>query len=568
MTATRIRSNRRTRQVFLLVLLLALTPALAAGTAMAQLVSRTVNVNCNLGQKIGTALRRQVSGQGLVVNITGVCTENVTIVTDGVTLRAAAPGAAIHAASTDGTAVFIDGGRRVELEGLIVSGGSRAVVAFRGASVEIDTCTLEGSTINGISSSYGATTFLDNSTVRNIGSDGVLAANQGTVVVTNSTISNNGGSGVVAVRNGHIRVGLNFNSTAFGPVTISNNTSNGISIVDSSAGVVQQTISRNNSANGIFVGRGSHGEIGGSVVAGVTATNTVDLNHSSGIQIEGSHAVILGTTLTGNTARGIGFFNGASGRIGIRTNDSAYVGNTISGNGSSGIEISDGASALIGGNTISGNGTSGSGNRFGIGVFGAAAQIAGGNLIEDHPQSGVFVSRGGNAFIGARHGNLAFTNTIRNNGIGPNAGGTFGGIFAFQNGVVDVRDATLDQNHGFGILSFKGSNVSMRNMTITGSTAEPASDTFNTGRGVIASFNAIVRFREGITISGNAGDGIGIFTGSSVEFRSDGIGTKQVLNNGAFGVACFGTQVAFSNPANATLVPNPSGATSNCTGWE
>src|SRR6185436_6837849 len=299
------------------------------GTAMAQLVSRTVNVNCNLGQKIGTALRRQVSGQGLVVNITGVCTENVTIVTDGVTLRAAAPGAAIHAASTDGTAVFIDGGRRVELEGLIVSGGSRAVVAFRGASVEIDTCTLEGSTINGISSSYGATTFLDNSTVRNIGSDGVLAANQGTVVVTNSTISNNGGSGVVAVRNGHIRVGLNFNSTAFGPVTISNNTSNGISIVDSSAGVVQQTISRNNSANGIFVGRGSHGEIGGSVVAGVTATNTVDLNHSSGIQIEGSHAVILGTTLTGNTARGIGFFNGASGRIGIRTNDSAYVGNTI-----------------------------------------------------------------------------------------------------------------------------------------------------------------------------------------------------------------------------------------------
>src|SRR6185436_37713 len=256
MTATRIRSNRRTRQVFLLVLLLALTPALAAGTAMAQLVSRTVNVNCNLGQKIGTALRRQVSGQGLVVNITGVCTENVTIVTDGVTLRAAAPGAAIHAASTDGTAVFIDGGRRVELEGLIVSGGSRAVVAFRGASVEIDTCTLEGSTINGISSSYGATTFLDNSTVRNIGSDGVLAANQGTVVVTNSTISNNGGSGVVAVRNGHIRVGLNFNSTAFGPVTISNNTSNGISIVDSSAGVVQQTISRNNSANGIFVGRG------------------------------------------------------------------------------------------------------------------------------------------------------------------------------------------------------------------------------------------------------------------------------------------------------------------------
>jgi hypothetical protein len=567
--AARLRGARgRVRALFLLAIVGALTTGPVAGTAMAQVVARTVNVNCGLGQKINAALRRQIAGQGLIVNITDVCTENVSIITDGVILRAAAPGAGIHAADPTGNAVFIDGGRRIELEGLAISGGARGVVAYRGASVEIDTCTIQGASINGISSSYGATTFVDNSTVRNNGSDGVLAANQGTVVVTNSTISNNGGSGVTAVRNSHARVGQNFNSTAFGPVTVRDNASNGITITDASAGIVNQTTSRNNSANGIFVGRSSYGEIGGTVVGGVTGTNTIDLNHNSGIHVEGAHAIILGATLTSNTLRGISFFNGASGRIGIRSNDSAYVANTITGNGGSGIEISDGASALIGGNTISGNGTSASGNRFGIGVFGGAAQLAGSNLIENHPQTGLFVSRGGNVFVGARHGSLAFTNTIRNNGIGPNAGGSFGGIFAFQNGVADVRDATIDQNHGFGILSFKGSNISMRNITITGSTAEPATDTFNTGRGVIAAFNAIVRFRENITISGNAGDGIGIFSGSSAEFRNDGIGTKQVINNGVFGVACFGTQVAFSNPANATLLPNPSGGASNCSGWE
>jgi hypothetical protein len=103
---------------------------------------------------------------------------------------------------------------------------------------------------------------------------------------------------------------------------------------------------------------------------------------------------------------------------------------------------------------------------------------------------------------------------------------------------------------------------------VTGTTAEPG-DTFATGRGVIASFNALLRLRENVTISGNAGDGIALFSGSSAEFRNDGIGAKQVINNGAFGVACFGTQVAFSNPANAILSPNPSGDTNGgCTSWE
>lgn len=557
---------RSARRAVVLTGLAVVAATLTAETAVGQLPSRTTSVNCNTGQKINTALRRQLPGGGLVVNITGVCTENVVITTDGVVLRAAAPGAGITAADATRDVVFIDGGRRIELEGLVISGGTRGVNAFRGASVEVDTCTVQGSSITGITSGYGATIFMDNSTVQTSGGDGVLAATHGTVVVTNSTVSNNGRDGFLASRNAHIRVGQNFGSTAFGPVTVRDNARNGITIVDASTVLVNQTTVRNNLSTGIFVGRGSQGEIGGTVIAGVPGANTLTLNNR-GISVEGGHATILGNSITANTLQGITFFNGANGRIGIRPDDSAYVANTISANGGSGIEVSDGSAAVIGGNTISGNGTSGTGNRFGLGVFGAAAHVAGGNLIENHPQGGIFVSRSGNVFVGARHGSLPFTNIIRNNGIGPNAGGSFGGIFAFQNGVVDVRDATLDQNRGYGLLSFKGSNISMRNVTVTGTTAEPG-DTFATGRGVIASFNALVRLRENVTISGNAGDGIALFSGSSAEFRNDGIGAKQVINNGAFGVACFGTQVAFNNPANAILTPNPSGGTNGCTSWE
>jgi parallel beta-helix repeat protein len=331
--------------------------------------------------------------------------------------------------------------------------------------------------------------------------------------------------------------------------------------------VVQQTTLQDNGGNGIFVGRGAQGEIGGAVFGGVTGTNTITRS-GRGINVEGGHATILGTTITASIFQGISFFNGANGRIGIRVDDSALVGNTVSGSGGSGIEISTGATAVLGGNTIRDNGTSSTGSRFGLGVFAATASLAGGNLIENHPQSGIFVSRGGVVFVGARHGSLPFTNTIRNNGI--NGNGTYGGLFAFQNGVADVRDATFDQNQGYGVLAFKGSNISMRNVTITGSTAQPG-DTFASGRGVIASLHGIVRLRESFTISGNAGDGIAMQQASSVDLRNDGIGTKQIVNNGGFGVACFGTQSAFGNPGGGIILDatNALGPTNGaCTGWE
>jgi hypothetical protein len=56
-----------------------------------------VNVNCTTGQKISDALK-QTPGRPLTINVTGPCTENVTITRDDVTLQGVVPNTLITAA--------------------------------------------------------------------------------------------------------------------------------------------------------------------------------------------------------------------------------------------------------------------------------------------------------------------------------------------------------------------------------------------------------------------------------------------------------------------------------------
>lgn len=567
------------RRLWLLLLSLLIVPpavlSLAPGTARAD----TRTVDCATGRKIATAFRVP-AGRPLTITVRGTCIENVHITRDDVTLQGEA-GATVQAADATRPAILIDAARRVRLLGLTVKGGAGVIVGSPGAIFDVaaragaaGSCVVQGGTRYGIIAHSGSSATVDGCTVQNVDGYGILAVSNSTIVIMNSTVQDNTSTGISATRNSSVMVGVNTSSTAFGPVTVQRNARNGIAISNASTGAIMQTTIDDNGNSGIFVGRASHADIGGT---GVTATNSITRSGHNGVSVESGSATILGTTISLNDQRGVSFFGGATGRIGIRTDDSAYVGNTISENVYSGIEISNGSAATIGGNTVRANGTGTSESRFGIAVHGASAEIAGGNLIENHPRSGIFVSRSGNVVIGARHGSLDPANTIKNNGIGPSAGQAYGGIFAFQDAAVDVRDATITGNRGYGVLAWKGSNVSMRNVTITGTTAEP-NEILGSGRGVAAAFAAKVRLRENITISGNASDGIGIFSGSAVEFRNDGIGTKQVIDNDGYGVFCGGLQVAFSNGTTfpiapvATLSPNDLGETnttgSGCSGWE
>lgn len=108
--------------VMSLLLLLVAAP-LAAGKPF-----KEIDVECRNGDSINRALERQEDE--LVINIIGVCTEDVVVTRDRVTLRGTDPALdGIRAASIDdphGAALFIRGGRRVVVEDLTLAGGKHA----------------------------------------------------------------------------------------------------------------------------------------------------------------------------------------------------------------------------------------------------------------------------------------------------------------------------------------------------------------------------------------------------------------------------------------------------------
>lgn len=498
-------------------------------------------VDCNAGRKIAPALRFP-AGRHLTIEVSGACTENVTIARDDVTLRGL-PGATLTALNSGASTILIDGARRVRIEGLTVIGGSGGITGTNGAVFNIANVVVQGSTRWGVDSAYGSTATIDGSTIQNITGDGVISVNNASLVVTNSILRNNTGTGATGSRSAHLRLGQDpSGTTVVRPVTIEDNGSCGVLVADNSAGIVVGGSITGNTRPGVCVVRGSHAQIGAGTGGLVASINVQD--NSDGVYVEGATATILGLTISGNRSRGITVTNGGTARIGIKDDSSGYVGNSITGNAFDGILVSTGSSAFIGGNTISANGTNTTPPvfRFGIQVIRATATLIGDNLVENHPSSGIFVS-GGSVRLGDSGFGLLTANTIRGNGA-TGEPGTTGGIYAFQGGILDVFGATITGNHGGGAFAFEEGVIDLReNNTISGSLARSGQsvDSFDGGSGVVAFFGSTIRLRAGTTVTGNAGNGVMIGSGSIVDFRSPPAGTApaSVTGNTNFGLRCF-----------------------------
>jgi hypothetical protein len=479
----------------------------------------------------------------LTLLIRGTCSENVTIVRDDVTLQGE-PGAAVEAADPAQAAIRIDGARRVRIQGLSVRGGTGGIVAFRGATYEVSGpgCLVESQSRFGILTSYGSTGTVDQCTVQHVAGDGVVASNGASLVVTNSKIEKNTGNGAAAVRGSHPRLGQDADgSSVVRPVVIAGNGFTGVAISESAAGILVGGAVENNGSTGVFVGRGSSGQIGtGS--GGLVAGTLVQGNRGSGISVEGGNATILASTIHGNRRTGISVFNGASARIGIRNDSSGYDGNRITANGTDGVSITVGSSAVLGGNTIEANGTDTSVTfRFGVVVSRATATLVGGNTIRGHASTGVFVGSGGSARIGDPAFGLPVGNLITGNGEG-GPPGTRGGIFAFQGGVIETRGATIRDNVGGGVFLFEGGIIELREGTVvSGNMPAPGigqPDAGDAGHGIVAGFRSIVRLRDaGTAVRNNAQHGVFLTSGSVVDFRSPP--AVEVTGNGGLGLRCF-----------------------------
>jgi Right handed beta helix region len=548
--------------------------ALGPTPAAAQPITfRTVVVNCAVaGQTITSALKRQVVGQGLLVRVSGTCNEHVDIFRDDVIIRGN-PTATINGPTATDNTVTIDNARRVSLEELTITGGQDGVSA-RGSWFTLDNVVIQGTARFGVGSSFGSQGFVDGGAIRQCGSLGALATNTSTLIITNSTIENNGG-GAQANRASHLRLGQDASGTAtLGPVLIRNNGGNGVTINDSSAGLIVATTIENHPSNGMYIARGSHADVGiGSF--NVLGPNIVRNNGatSSGILVEGASAAIVGNSITGN-GFGIQLLNAANGRIGIRPDATGYVGNDIRANRLTGVLI-NAATAVIGGNNVSANGTAGSqGSRFGVFVTQGSANFIGRNIIEDNPETGVFI-RQGSLFLGNGFGTVESTgNIIRNNGCA--TAGDRGGISLLEGSTGELRNGvTVTGNCGQNISLFLGNTLEIRQSTISGAVVAPGGAPANTP-GISIGTRGIVRMGFATTVTGNPGDGVFLSNGATFEIRNDAgnaitnNGTAGVTTNG-FPINCVsGTETSIQVPTGIppTFSGNLAGdAPNNCTGY-
>ena len=525
----------------LFALIAVLVPCVLPGTAAAL----KVKVNCNLPadappvfHTINGALAANTTTADLVLVVKGTCTENVVIERDDVTIKTNGIGTAtIVPANNNDRAVFLDGARRIVIDGVIangitVSGGTFGISTVRGGALEVKNCQVTGASRTGIIASYSSTVTVDACSVTgNV--NGISATNTASVVVTNTTVNGNTGTGLTAARGSYLRAGQDASGTATAkPVTVSGSGGTGISINEDSSGNVVATTVANSGGTGILVGRGSSGQIGvgaGTLTGGTCPTCGISVTGSggNGIAVEGANATIAFSTITGNGARGIVVNNGASARIGVTNTSNVPGPNTISHNGSDGIGIFHASSAYIGSNEIEGN-------TFGISIGQATASIVGGNNIINNDQTGVNV-RAGQALIGdpgflGVAGPPATVNTISGNGsVGPNTGG----IMAFQGAEIQVADAVVSNNTGTAVQAFEAAVIELRGATAV---TVPASGTTD---GASIQFGSTFRLRDTASIVSATGHGISASNLSAINIRDNN--TVQGNGPGKFGVNCFPT---------------------------
>ncbi len=529
-------------------------------------VFRTVTVNCGApGQTIANALRRQVVGGGLLVLISGTCNEHVDIFRDDVILRGN-PTATINGPTTTDDTVGLDHVRRVTLESLTITGGRNGIAVF-GSSVTLSHVTVQGASVIGITVSYGGHAFIDASLVRQNGSAGISAANTSTAVVTNTTVELNASTGMQAVRASHLRVGQDFQGgSTVGPVIVRNNTGTGISINDSSAGIIIGSTIQGNQSNGMYVARGSHADIGiGSF--NVVSANTIKDNgpNASGILVEGASANIVGNTITGN-GFGVHFISGGNGRLGVRP-DSDRLYREHDFDEPSGRPADDYRNSR--GHRRQHHKWERHQRRGRLPLWSLHFTGCGKLHRPEHhrePPRQRDLRAPGLPVLGqwlrqSRHDRQHHPQQRMRAGGGSNRSG----VFMFEGSTGEIRTTLLTNNCGSNVQVFLGNVLDVRGgnvgnpptlvpTTISSAQVAPGGNPAST-HGIAVGTRGLVRIGTGTVIDANPGDGVNLDKAGTLEIRNDVPST--ISNNGTAGVTTNGFPINCTNSGTETSVAVP-----------
>jgi parallel beta-helix repeat protein len=284
---------------------------------------------------------------------------------------------------------------------------------------------------------------------------------------------------------------------------------NGIA-ADGAAGlIVQNTAVQGTGRTGIVYARGA---------SGIVDTVSVTGNARDGIAIDAASATVINSQVAQNTRHGVGVFNNGSARLGL-DNLNVPGGNTVSANGANGININFGSGVLIAMNTVSGNGTiTAPGNpQNGIFLNSASADLIGGNTISGNTGAGISL-RSSSLAVGDASFGFTSSNTISGNG----STASPGGIFAFLGSALNIQNAVISGNNGFGMILSLRSEAQIASSTIQNNVPVGA----NTGDGIRLVFgSALFATTPNSTVSGNSGFGLNCTDGES-----------SVINTGLLGI--------------------------------
>jgi hypothetical protein len=329
-------------------------------------------VNCDKSQRITEALGKADPGD--TIRVTGLCTEQVVIKTDRVTLDG--QGTAIVSGEGGGAGDFnavltVDGARGVIIKGLTVRNSlANGILALRGASLSVQQTHVRDNALTGIS--IGGSSTADLTDVQVQGSSPGLDAYTGSTVILHGSIgftqnagngveinglaiveirgatvsaSDNGGVGIL-VGSGQLAI-FGFPSAFASSLTASNNGFAGIVVASSTFTVyppVPVTIS-NNGVYGLWLVSGH------TFVTALPGSTFLIQENGIGILAEQGASFLFqlgGLTITDNTGAGL-LANGA-GTLTIRQ-DPAHP-PTISGN-TPDIDLRFGTRAVFDGVTFS-----------------------------------------------------------------------------------------------------------------------------------------------------------------------------------------------------------------------
>ena len=364
--------------------------------------------------------------------------------------------------------------------GLADNGGA---IQITGANVILNNILINNSRANGILGSGGAVL---------VGLGANFAANDSTF---SGNISNRAGGAIeatAATTTTLVNVDLTGNNTGVAPATA--NPGNGGAFHITGAGTV--------------------------TITGGTLSNNVAAAEGGGLWNGAGNMIILGTTITANTASGVASDNGGGGIYNLNNGTLTITNATISNNtangtsGSGGGILNDvGATLNVNNSTITGN----TANRAGGGIEGNATAgtsfinlngvILNSNTVFTSPGNGGGLHMTGPGTVNITGG------TVNNNNAGSEGGGLWNGT-----GTMTVDGTTIDgntasgvaaDNGGGGIYVNNGGTLIVQNNAVISNNI--ANGTAGSGGGILSDVGATVTV-NGSTITGNtanrAGGGI------------------------------------------------------------